>query len=166
MFNMISTMLKALDEINNIYNTNLLDELNSVDRLLECKTTSEIKNVLIDIIYNVCSYVVSQKKDTHKELAKDIATFVEGNYSDMNFSISMIGEKFKMTPSYISKIFMEERGEGLLDFISINRLEKAKQLLKEKKFSVNEIAYMVGFSNSGTFIRAFKKYEGITPGKY
>ena len=166
MFNMISTMVKALDEINNIYNDNLLEELNSIDRLLECKTTSEMKSTLINIIGSVCNYVSSKKKSGHKELIKNIVVFVENNYTDMNFSISMIGENFKMTPSYISKIYMEETGEGLLDFININRLEKAKQLLKEKKLSVNEITYAVGFSNSGTFIRAFKKYEGITPGKY
>jgi YesN/AraC family two-component response regulator len=166
MFNMISTILKALDEINNIYNSSLFESPDSVDKLLECKTTFEIKTTLIDIIENLCSYVISQKKDTHKELIDDIITYVGSNYNDINFSITMIGEKFRMTPSYISKLFMEERREGLLDFINTTRLEKAKLLLREKRYSVNEVASMVGFGNNGTFIRAFKKYEGITPGKY
>jgi AraC-like DNA-binding protein len=166
MFNMISTMLKALDEINHMYGNNYPESLNSMDKLLKCKTTFEIRSTLIESISNICNYVLSQKKDTHKELIDDIITFVDSNYNDVNFSITMIGEKFKMTPSYISKIFMEERGEGLLDYINTTRLERAKLLLREKKYSVNEVASMVGFGNNGTFIRAFKKYEGITPGKY
>jgi AraC-like DNA-binding protein len=166
MFNLISTILKALDEINNIYSNSFFESPDSVDKLLQCKTTYEIKTTLIDIIENLCNYVVSQKKDTHKELIDDIIIYVQANYNDVNFSISRIGEKFKMTPSYISKLFIEERGEGLLDFINTTRLEKAKLLLSEKRYSVNEVASMVGFGNNGTFIRAFKKYEGITPGKY
>lgn len=166
MFNLISTMLKVLDEINNLYNGNLTEEINNVDKLLKCKTTSEMKDTLLNIIENICNYVLSQKKHGHKELSQNIIAFVEDNYCDMNFSIAMIGEKFNMTPSYLSKLFMEETGEGLLDLITRYRLDKAKLLLKEKQLTVNEIASKVGFSNSGTFIRAFKRYEGITPGKY
>jgi len=166
MFNLISTMLKVLDEINNLYNDNLTEELSSIDELLKCKTTLEMKNTLVDIIRNICNYVLSQKKHGHEELTENIVTFVKNNYNDINFSLAMIGEKFEMTPSYLSKIFMEETGEGLLDLITRYRLDKAKLLLKEKKLSVNEIAFEVGFSNSGSFIRTFKRHEGITPGKY
>lgn len=166
MFNLISTMLKVLDEIKNLYNDNLTEELNSVDKLLKCKTTSQMKYELVNIIENICNYILSQKKNVHQELTENIVTFVENNYNNINFNIAMIGEKFNLTPSYLSKIFIEETGEGLLDLITRYRLDKAKLLLKEKKLTVNEIGYKVGFSNSNSFIRTFKRYEGITPGKY
>jgi two-component system response regulator YesN len=46
------------------------------------------------------------------------------------------------------------------------RLEAAKRLLAEMKYSVNEIAQMVGYNEINTFTRVFKKHEGVTPGKY
>jgi YesN/AraC family two-component response regulator len=43
---------------------------------------------------------------------------------------------------------------------------KAKQLMLETKLSINEISEKVGIINVNSFIRIFKKYEGVTPGKY
>ena len=44
------------------------------------------------------------------------------------------------------------------------RITKAEQLLKQGS-SVTETAEKVGFRESGTFIRVFKKYMGVTPGQ-
>lgn len=56
---------------------------------------------------------------------------------------------------------------GVLDYIHHRRVQEAKYLIcNQKEWSVNELAERVGFSSANTFIRVFKKYEGITPGKY
>jgi AraC-like DNA-binding protein len=166
MFNMISTVVKAIDEVNSIYENNLLEELDVIDKLLHSGTAAEMRRQVTNIISSVCSFVLSVKKDSHNELTEDIIKYVEGNYSNLDLNISMIGDKFKMTPSYVSKIFSERTGEGLLDYINRVRSVKAKALLKDKNMSINDIAGKVGFNNSATFIRVFKKIEGITPGKY
>jgi AraC-like DNA-binding protein len=46
------------------------------------------------------------------------------------------------------------------------RMKKAASLLKEGKFSVSEVMYMVGFSNSGYFSKCFQKAFGVTPKEY
>ncbi|WP_197080917.1 helix-turn-helix transcriptional regulator [Gordoniibacillus kamchatkensis] len=66
----------------------------------------------------------------------------------------------------MSKLFKDHTGEGLLDFINKTRIEAAKRLIAAKNSHVNEIAGSVGFNDVNAFIRTFKKYEGITPGKY
>jgi YesN/AraC family two-component response regulator len=78
----------------------------------------------------------------------------------------MVGDKFGLTPSYLSKQFKAQTGEALLDFISRTRLEEAKRLLSLQVLSVTDIAKKVGYSDMNTFNRIFKKFEGITPGKY
>ena len=45
-------------------------------------------------------------------------------------------------------------------------MEYAIELLKNNKYTVFQIANMVGYSNDIGFIRVFKKLEGITPGKF
>jgi YesN/AraC family two-component response regulator len=42
----------------------------------------------------------------------------------------------------------------------------AKQLITKKNKNINEVAGCVGFNDVNAFIRTFKKYEGITPGKF
>jgi len=46
------------------------------------------------------------------------------------------------------------------------RLAEAKRLLGETDMKIEEIAEAVGYLGSNAFIRIFRKYEGITPGKY
>ncbi|MOA16486.1 Bifunctional transcriptional activator/DNA repair enzyme AdaA [compost metagenome] len=91
---------------------------------------------------------------------------MQQNYSDKNLSVSLIGDQFRLTPQYVSRLFREQTGHGgLHDFISQTRIEAAKALLLEGT-SIDETASRVGFASSHAFIRVFKKYEGITPGKY
>jgi two-component system response regulator YesN len=46
------------------------------------------------------------------------------------------------------------------------RIENAKKLLKDDCYSIYQVSGMVGYANVQTFIRIFKKIEGITPGEY
>ncbi|MNI80913.1 Bifunctional transcriptional activator/DNA repair enzyme AdaA [compost metagenome] len=78
----------------------------------------------------------------------------------------MIGDEFRLTPQYVSRLFREQSGEsGLHDYINHTRVEAAKELLL-KGVSIDETATTVGFASSHALIRVFKKYEGITPGKF
>nr|WP_246238994.1 helix-turn-helix transcriptional regulator [Paenibacillus anseongense] len=71
-----------------------------------------------------------------------------------------------MKSTYLSKLFREQTGEGLLDYINKVRIVKAKELIENQNITLNEIASLVGFSDVNALIRIFKKYEGVTPGKY
>ena len=71
-----------------------------------------------------------------------------------------------MVPRYISKVFKDDTGEGLLDCINRIRIQEAKKIMQNKELVLEDIAGQVGFTNVNSFIRVFKKYEEMTPGKY
>ena len=52
------------------------------------------------------------------------------------------------------------------DYINSVRLNEAKKMLTSTNKSVKDIASLAGYGNNTTFIRVFKKSEGITPSKY
>ena len=54
----------------------------------------------------------------------------------------------------------------IADYITQVRIRHVKEELKNTNHSIQKIAENNGFSNSQTFIRIFKKLEGITPGMY
>ena len=70
--------------------------------------------------------------------------------------------------SNVSKAFREFRQESILYYINYRRVQEAKQLMKQNKGDIlmNDLYTRVGFGSINTFIRVFKKYEGITPGSY
>ena len=72
-----------------------------------------------------------------------------------------------MNAAYVSRVFKNETGEVLLDYINNVRVEEAKRILKEeKRISMEELADSCGFSNVRTFRRIFTKYTGASPTKY
>ena len=81
-------------------------------------------------------------------------------------NVNAIGEHFELKGSYLSKLFKTHTGDGLLDCIHKFRVEKAKQLFKISNETIVETSKLAGYNDVATFIRVFKKYEGITPGKY
>lgn len=55
---------------------------------------------------------------------------------------------------------------SITEYISRVRIEQAKKLILKGDMNIKTIALMVGFTSDISFIRTFKKYESITPGKY
>jgi YesN/AraC family two-component response regulator len=54
----------------------------------------------------------------------------------------------------------------LIEYVNKRRIDQAKLLLMESDVAINDMTDKLGFTNSNTFIRVFKKYEGITPGQF
>ena len=62
--------------------------------------------------------------------------------------------------------YKQGSGYSISDAIMKLRIEKAKQALTVPSSRVNDVSQQVGFLDTGTFIRSFKKLEGMTPGAY
>jgi AraC-like DNA-binding protein len=142
------------------------DEWRPLKRLLSCSTKTEFHQELLDIFERVCGVLRGKLSvQTSDGIGDKVVEFVKMNFSDKNLSVSMIGDHFRLTPQYVSRLFREQTGRGLHDYISVTRVESAKALLQEGA-SIDVTADRVGFASGHAFIRVFKKYEGITPGKY
>ena len=78
----------------------------------------------------------------------------------------MIAEQVGLSQSYVCKVFKKKYGMGISQYINQVRIEHAKELIRSGDQNLKVIALQVGFSGDVQFIRVFKKYELITPGKY
>lgn len=166
MFGLANTMLKAMMEISYIRGEELMDDLNIAGRMLKCEKVQEMRSEITDILEKICSFVEQNKKGRKDQLVDSIVAYIGTNYNDSNLSVALIAEKLDLTPAYLTKLFKEQMGEGIFDYISKIRIEKAMVLLKDSSSNVKEVAERIGYFNSNVFIRAFKKYVGVTPGKY
>ena len=119
---------------------------------------------LRQLVDTLCGLFESRNKESL--LSDRIISYLQEHYTDKNLNVAAIGEEFGYVPRYISKIFKDETGVGLLDYINKMRVNEAKAIMKDKKRVLEEIAELVGFTNVNSFIRVFKKYEGMPPGKY
>nr|WP_280521143.1 AraC family transcriptional regulator [Paenibacillus mangrovi] len=95
-----------------------------------------------------------------------LLVYVNENYTSADISLKQLAELFKMSMSSVSKIFKEVSGINFYDYVCRLRMEMAKELLREKKCGMDDIARQVGYHNLYSFKRAFTRYEGIKPDKY
>ena len=77
-----------------------------------------------------------------------------------------IARDVNLHPKKLRVGFKKVFGKNPSTLIAEARMEKARYLLKETDKSIKDIALEVGFSNSSSFINAFKRCEGITPLQY
>jgi AraC-like DNA-binding protein len=68
--------------------------------------------------------------------------------------------------SYLRKIFKDETGDNIINYINHIRVEESKRLLLQTGMTVKEIAHNLGYNNEQSFLRFFKKYEECSPGEY
>ncbi len=67
---------------------------------------------------------------------------------------------------YMNRKFKENTGTTIFQFLERYRIEESKKLLESKRFSVTEIAEILGFCNAYYFTKVFKKHENLTPKEY
>jgi AraC-like DNA-binding protein len=61
---------------------------------------------------------------------------------------------------------LKAEGVGYRQVLDQTRHELAEQLVREKRYSLSQIAYLLGFSDQANFSRAFKRWTGETPSAY
>jgi YesN/AraC family two-component response regulator len=164
MIDLTSSIMKAVPQ--ETKRSKLWEEWRPMKRLLACSARADFRHELTELIRMACSLAnEKQALMSGSGIADGVSAYVQDNYDDMNLSVSMIGGHFGITPQYVSRLFKEQSGQGLHDYISQVRTAAAKKLLQEG-VTIEEISSRVGFSSSSAFIRVFKKYEGITPGRF
>ena len=111
----------------------------------------------------------SQNQITHRnekhELVDRIAKYITTHYK-LNESLDDIAKKFYVNKCYLSRIFSEVTGFTISEYININRIKEAKQLLSTTEFTLTEIALQLGFRSTAYFVRVFKIYTETTPHQY
>lgn len=120
-----------------------------------------VSKKISDMLYLMILYLRKAKKDR----LEAVCEFISENCKD-DLTTEKIAKEFNFSRCYFSTLFKKHTGTSIHDYLICCRLDKAKELMTEKSLSVEEIAERVGFKDTGTFIRAFKRKEKITPLQY
>ena len=92
------------------------------------------------------------------------------NYVRLNFNRPItrkgIAEYVHLHPSYLSKLFKQNMGVTIGEYINSVRITNAKRLLRETELTMEVIAESVGFYDNHHLQKVFKKAVGCSPGRY
>ncbi|MDQ0920829.1 two-component system response regulator YesN [Paenibacillus sp. V4I5] len=165
-FNVTSTFLKILNSTNTNQEEVLGADFDPIKAVFSYPTAQGMQCKTKELYETLTRSFNVERSDHNTQLLQEIVGLLDHNLGDPNLGLALIAERFRMTPQYISTFFKKNQGQNLLDYITHKRIQFAKRSMENKELTIAQIAQKVGYNNDVVFIRAFKKLEGITPGKY
>jgi two-component system, response regulator YesN len=133
--------------------------------LLDRQEIEKKREYVAAVFSSISRYIRGRNLGKNQKIKERIESFVKANFAD-ELSLSRLGEATGFSPAYLSSIFKDLFQESFVDYVSRIRVEEARSLLGRPELSVGQVAAMAGFTSANTFIKVFKKHEGITPGQY
>jgi YesN/AraC family two-component response regulator len=108
-----------------------------------------------------------KSKDTgsQKSAVQRILRLLEIN-TDKSLTLKDAAEAVSLSPKYVSRLFKEETSSNFSRLKIKLKIERAKKLLSESSLDIGEIADRLGYQNSPSFMKIFKKITGYTPTEY
>lgn len=154
-------LLLSLDTNTDCGAQEILRKVGSQKREFSYLSQEELDLEVESCIERLCSSF-SGRKGSRGEIVKAVQEYIERCYGE-ELSLSGIAESFHISAPYLSKIFKEESGQNLNQFITEVRMKKAQYILENSDRKIAEIAEMVGYDDVNYFIKVYKKMTGKTP---
>lgn len=134
-----------------------------IDDNFDADALETLKNNLnpygFEIVENQKSVLVQKIKDAIIDLV-----FIEDNN---NFKSSVfLAEKLNHSYGYLSNVFSEVTYSSIENFIILQKIERAKQLIIVNEMSLTEIAFLLHYSSVAHLSTQFKNTTGITPSAF
>ena len=135
----------------------------------KCELENSVENI-VNLQYRmVIDYAERVEKsrfgDNTSKLVLEVVNYVKHHLSD-TINVNDIAKELYLSRSYLSIVFKKETGIPIAQFITKEKMNEAKRLLKYSDKSPSLISLYLGYSSQSHFNRVFKKYTSLTPNEY
>lgn len=129
-------------------------------KINEC--LSKLLTTLMEYSWNPEKAKVSNTKYLN---ISNVKAFIDQNFTE-KIALEIVAKQFNVNKSYLLRLFKENTGITVNNYILQKRILLAKTKLRFTNKTLDVIAEECGFECANYFIRSFKKIEGLTPGEY
>lgn len=141
------------------------DTLSLVKYLNQLNSANDMVSFLRDFESRICTLLDSKKNSNTNKAISLIKQYINEHYNE-KLSLSSIASNLNFSTGYISSIFRKHTGYSFSAYVSLVKVEKAKELINTHNYLMYEISEMVGFENPYYFSKVFKKTTGMSPREY
>lgn len=139
-----------------------------IDRIAEGKYYIQIKNCRreeVPVIYEEMAASARRIMECRPIVAQ-ARQYIYAHYAERDLDLTQVAADIGCNPSYLSRTMKQELGISFKDYLTMLRIRQAKNLMRDRGFSLNQIAEKVGYSNQHYFSAAFKNCQGVSPSEY
>ena len=152
----------------------VLSSSENVREFYDIFTLSSCQSIddLDDMLRKLCDFLLSGAESPGETAEKEadeidqVVRYMQEHFSDPEISMTAIADSFELSTTRFSLSFKEKKGMPPLEYLTLLRVERAKELLSQTDLTIRDISAQVGYYDSGSFIRRFKQVTGVTPLQY
>ena len=125
---------------------------------------------IIYVHHQMAMDFVCRMRQLHRNVAssKQVAEAIDYIYVHImdRITVNKLAEAINISPTHLSRIFKQETGISVSEYIRQRKIDMAKNLLRFSGYDYVEIAVMLSYSSQSHFIQHFRSQTGMTPKAY
>lgn len=163
---LLTNLMQILQDSGQSYDVIVKDGASVYEQLFKLKTAGEIEKWFYkEVIKPIIDIIEKSEKDQYRKIVEQVLSIIHEEFHT-ELTLEDCAGRLNYHPSYIRRILKNESGIVFSEYLSQYRIGMAKKWLLETDMKIADIAEKLKYKNSENFIRFFKKYTGMTPGKY
>ncbi|MNJ38802.1 Arabinose operon regulatory protein [compost metagenome] len=128
-------------------------------------TTDEYEQLLYRILEYYSEQIRQSMAVNRPFNIEDIKDYIDQHYFE-DIKISMFTEKYFLSREYLMKLFKQQFGYGIHEYMQKVRMDKACVLLDDPTLKIQDISEMLGYKDKNYFSKAYRNYYGESPSEY
>ena len=126
----------------------------------------------VGTLYKICDYLIEnssrkEEREINSSLlyVKNVISYIQLKYAEP-VKIDKIAYSLGLNRSYLTRLFKDATGYSLQEYLLTYRMKMAVKLLADNSLSVAQVAANVGYTDTFTFSKPFKRHFGKSPSDY
>jgi len=130
--------------------------------LYHLKSVPAVISWLTRLEEGLCRAFEEKKKTHQNSLAILCCQYIHEHIHERIY-LQDIADTFGISPNYLSQLFKKHMNVGISEYITSQKIDESRKLLKETNLKIYEISDQLGFESSFYFSKVFKKITGLSP---
>ena len=135
----------------------------TIRNLIESRQQLSLRLATLD---DISTDIPDSASELDLKLMTEMKEIIEQNIANCDFTIDTLAYELRVSRTTLYNKIKGLTGSNPSDFIRTCRINRAKTLLRERRYTIAEVADHVGFADQKHFREVFKKIVGTTPSEY
>nr|WP_252893170.1 AraC family transcriptional regulator [Lentilactobacillus otakiensis] len=124
-----------------------------------------LTSLIIELSQEYFTSIISTPLSEEEARIDGIKEWIRSNLTD-KLRVGDVADHFELNPHYLVRIFKQQTGQTVIQFINGLKLQKARELLLRTNLPIKQIASMAFFPDEKRFMKVFKENGFLTPSEY